>query len=266
MNKKKAVTESFRSTIQKAQELTLNQERNKATQLLVQEIEKELKNPLAQQELKKELLNLSELFYTEKAQRTFELGRSLSINEPDAGLDKYTEALNLEPGNLKILKELARGYLFKGDCSKSLEISKDALLQNPYSVDFFLIRIQSKVCLGSIEDFEAEMANPFVDKELVSSYLETAKAQYFIAQEKYAQALSSLGKVKLTKFPEAYYWRGLAKSKLGQSPTTEYESYIELCKEPRSKLRLNFPQEPRTCKESKVIERKLEQLKSESAG
>lgn len=268
VDKKKQIKtgESFKNTISKAQELTLNQERSKASLLLVQEIEKEQKNIYAQRELKKALLNLGELFYTEKAQKTFELGRSLSMSEPDAGVDKYQEALSLEPGNLKILKELARGYLYRGECSKALEISKDALLQNPYNVEFFLLRMQAKVCLGSVEDLEAELANPFVEKDPVSSFIDTLKAQYYFTQEKYAQALTALSKVKLSNFPEAYYWRGQIKSRLGQSPQSDYESYVELCKEQKNKLLQKFPQEPRTCKEAKAVEQKLEQLKTESAG
>lgn len=260
---KKKDLESYLAAISRAQELLLNQKRTQATQVLVQEVEKERSNQKAIVELKKALNNLSEMFLTEKAQRVFELGRSLSAEEIDAGSEKYLEALALEPSNLKIIKELARNFLVKKECIKALEYAKEALLLNPYSAEFFLIKLQAKACLGKIEDIEAELANPHIDKLTIEPYLDFVVIQHLFNQEKYLEALDTLNKLKPTKQPEFYYWKGMVKTKLGQSPVLEFERYIDLCKDSKSKTREKFPQEPRTCKEQKAIEVNLEKLKSE---
>lgn len=262
-------TDTYKSIIQKAQELSLNQERVKAVQLLVSEIERDQKNQSAQQSLKKTLANLSEIFYTEKAQSTFEMGRSLSLKTPEAGIDKFTEALALEPDNIKIMRELAKEYLVSGECQKALDLSRKALMQNPYNSDFFLLRLQSKVCLGNVEDIEAELANPYIvgsEKETLGPYINLIITQYYFSQQKYNIALNTVSKIKQAEFPEPFYWKGMIKMRLGQSPVSEFESYVDLCKEKAGKSVPRFPLEPRTCRELKSIEQKLEQLKSESAG
>lgn len=258
--------EGYKSTISKAQELTLTQERQKVTKILVEALEREPRESKAFKELKKTLLSLSELFYTEKAQRVFEAGRSLEESDIGAAIDKFSEALKMEPGNAKVLKELTRSYLTKGECRKSLDHTKEALLQNPFSTEFFLLRLQSKACLSAIEDYQAELANPFVEKESVGIYLDHVQAQALLSAEQPKSALEILerAKIKDGQFPETYYWIIQAKTKLGVPATAEIEKYVSLCKESMNKLRAKYIYEPRTCRELKTVEKQLETTRSES--
>lgn len=265
-SKKNKPTESYKSTIQKAQELTLAQNRQKMTQLLVDALEKEPRESKAFKELKRTLLSLSEMFYTEKAQRVFESGRSLAETDIASAIEKFSEALSLEPGNIKVVKEMTRGFLTKGECKKALEQTKEALLLNPFNTEIFLLRLQSKACLGSIEDFEAELANPFVEKENIGLYLDIVEAQYHMSNEKYQSAMEALerAKQKDAKFPEIYYWLSLVKQKLKVKPNLEVEKYVSLCKDAPAKVRSIYTYEPRTCRELKNMERQMDALQAES--
>lgn len=265
-NKKNKPTDSYKSTIQKAQELTLAQDRQKMTRLLVDALEKEPRESKAFKELKRTLSSLSEMFYTEKAQRVFESGRSLTETDLASAIDKFSEALSLEPGNAKVVKEMTRGFLAKGECKKALEQTKEALLLNPFNTELFLLRLQSKACLGNIEDFEAELANPFVEKEGVSLYLDIVEAQYHVSNEKYQSAVEALerAKQKDAKFPETYYWLSQVKQKLKMKPNLDIERYVSLCKGDPAKVRSAYIYEPRTCRELKNMERQMDALQVES--
>jgi tetratricopeptide (TPR) repeat protein len=264
--RKPKVGESYKSIIAKAQELTLSQDRKSVTKLLVDALENEPRGTKAFKELKKTLTGLSEMFYTEKAQRIYESARSISEVDTAAAIDKYLEALMIEPGNAKILREITRGYLAKGECKKSLDQTKEALLQNPFSTDFFLLRLQSKACLGTIEDFQAELANPFVEKDSVSLYIDLVQAQHMISTEKYVAALDVLEKAKQKDptFPEIYFWIVKIKTKLNQPAVEEMHKYVSLCKESPIKIRSKYMWEPRTCKELKGLEKQLEAVTTEN--
>jgi predicted Zn-dependent protease len=188
--------------------------------------------------------------------------------EPAAAIDKFNEVLKLEPGHQKVKLELARAHLAKGDCGQVAEITKEALFENPYQSDFFLLRIQSKVCTNSIEDFDAELMNPFVEKEDIAIYLETSQAQFLIANEKYSSAIEILNRAKArdTEFPEVYYWLANVKTKLNQSPEVELQKYVNLCKEQSGKIKAKYFREPRTCRELNTLQQQLEAIRTEAAG
>ncbi len=263
----KAVTNSA-EIIKEAQEQLLKGKRTEAIKHLVNALLLENRESKSFKDLKKALANLGDVFLTIQAQKTFELGRSLLEKEPSAAVDKFLEALALEPSHQKIRLELARAYLARGDCGQVSDITKQALLENPYHNDFFLLRLQSKVCQATIEDFEAELMNPYVDQEDIYIYLETAQAQHLIAKGKYSSAIEILNRAKARdpQFPEIYYWLSSARAKLKQNPEVELQKYVQLCKDEPSKVKSRYSREPRTCRELSIIQQQLETLRSEAAG
>src|SRR5688572_23369428 len=94
--RKPKAPENYKSIIAKAQELTLSQDRKTVTKILVDALEQEPRETKAFKELKKALAALSEMFYTEKAQRIYESARSVSDSDVGSAIDKYLEALTIE--------------------------------------------------------------------------------------------------------------------------------------------------------------------------
>lgn len=263
----KVVTNSS-DIIKEAQEELLNGKRAEAIKHLVNALLSENRDSKNFKELKKALTSIGDVFLTIQAQKTYELGRSLLEKEPSAAVDKFLEALALEPSHQKVRLDLARAYLARGDCGQVADITKQALLENPYHNDFFLLRLQSKVCQSTIEDFEAELMNPYVEQDEIYIYLETAQAQHLIAKGKYSSAIEILNRAKARdpQFPEIYYWLSNARTKLKQGAEAELQKYVQLCKDEPSKVKSRYSREPRTCRELSTIQQQLEAIRSETAG
>lgn len=255
-----------KQTILKAQELVLSNERAQAIKLLVEALEKENKGSKAYSEYKKALTSLSEIFYTEKAQKAYELGRSLALKDAGLGEEKFAEALSVEPDNFQIMRELVRAHLAKEDCKRALEVSNGALLMNPYSTDFFILKLQAKSCLDTIVDIEAEATNPLIEAETVAHYVETLKAKFLYKKEQYRAAAEHALKVKSKEpgFPEGHYWLAQAKNKIGLSALEDYETYLSLCKESDlAKVRRAYKFEPRACSNTKSVQELVVAIKEE---
>src|SRR4051812_15574321 len=91
----KSKTESYKDLISKARHLTFQRDRLQATQVLVRGLQHEAKNSAAYKELLSELNELSEVFYTEKAQSIFLAADAMEIEKPKDAIEKFNEALRL---------------------------------------------------------------------------------------------------------------------------------------------------------------------------
>lgn len=248
--------ETYKEIIQKAQALSLQQEREQAAQVLKRAIENETAKK-AEQELLKTLFELTTLFYTEKGQSIFEYGRSLFRSSPQEALQKFQEALKLEPSNVSILSEIAKLELFTGKCGDATTTVQKALAQNPYSSDLNLLLAQSLSC--SQKNEEALMALKKVDQS-VFSFITLAQI-YFVKNEiKQAESHLNLAKVADPKFPEIYYWEMQIRKKNNLDITEQAQFYVKLCKNLQLKDIVKYHSEPRTCIEAKNVEADFKNL------
>ncbi len=107
--------ETYKDIIEKAHNLSLQNDRPQALRILSVAVKKETR-PQAIAELKKVSRELSQIFLSDKSQQLYESGLSLKKIDPGEALDKIQEALKLEPENSLIVIEQARLQMMRGDC------------------------------------------------------------------------------------------------------------------------------------------------------
>ena len=261
---KTAGGDSAAGYIKKAQGLLLENDRESAVRTVLAALARNAGGATGLGELKRELFTVTEMFVSEKGQRTFELGRSLAAQDLKTAKGKFLEALSLEKDNLSIIRELARVHLAQGECQSVYELSRQGLLYNPYNSEIFLLRLQAKACLGTLEDVEAELSNPYVDMVGLEPYIGLVRAQAALTKNAYSEAIEELNKAKAKSpsFPEIYFWMGKAQQLIEKSPREAFTHYVTLCRE-KVPSSLTRSMEPRLCRQVAEIEKTLEAMKVE---
>lgn len=248
--------ESYQDIIQKAQNLTLQQDRTQATQVLVRVIQSEAYNKKAQEELKKTLTNISTMFYAEKTQKLYEYAKSLLRETPQEATEKFNEAIKAEPDNILILLWMTRLSLFLGKCEDANTTVTKALETNPYYPQLQLADLQVKACLQTAEPLN-KAASEYKNLETIYPlYFHLVLAQKFFIQKQYPQAAYHINKAKETDkdFPEVYFWESQILEKQ-EMPFKEAASrYIRSCKIIAKTDYLKYELEPRLCHEYKNFE------------
>jgi hypothetical protein len=202
-------TETYTDIIEKAQNLALQKDRPQAINILTAAIKKEGRKTRAPKELFTTLDEISTVFFSEKAQQSYELALSLISTDKNLANTKLTEALRQEVDNLLILEEQAR-LASHTDCSQGLAQFKRIIEINPYYEPALLGRAQTQICT---QDFEAYLQSKPTANELRQSellpYWHEIEIEYFYQQKNYKkakEAIAHLIKV-LPKYPEIKYWQ-----------------------------------------------------------
>lgn len=248
--------ESYKDIIQKAQSLTLQQDRLQASQVLVRVIKSEGYNKKAQEELKKTLNDISTLFYTEKTQRIFEYAKSLLRESPQESTEKFKEAVKAEPDNILVLLWVARLSMVSGKCDEANTSIIKALEINPFYAPLQLADLQVKACLQAIDPLNKSVAEYKPLETQYPLYFNMILVQKFFTQKQYPEATYHIEKAKQIdkEFPEIYYWESqiLEKQEL---PFKEAASrYIRTCKTISKADYFKYELEPRLCNEYKTFE------------
>jgi tetratricopeptide (TPR) repeat protein len=248
--------ENYKDIIQKAQNLTLQQNRLQAAQVLVRVIQSENYNKKAQDELKKTLNDISTLFYTEKTQKLFEYAKSLLRESEAEALAKFNEALKLEPGNILILLWSARLSLFTGKCEDANQKALRGLEINPYYDQLQLLELQAKACLQNSDELDKAVARYKHLETVYPLFYHMILTQKFFIQKQYPQAGYHIERAKQIdrEFPEIYYWEIQTLSKQEVSAREAASRYIRTCKTISKADYLKYELEPRLCKEFKAVE------------
>ena len=255
--------ESYKDLIAVAQNKSLAKDRLPATQTLILALKKE-KSLVARKELLSALTDLSEVFYSDKAQQLFELGESLRFDSPQTALEKYGEALKLEPGNVSILRGIGRAQLALGTCEKVSDVAQQAMEMNPFADDLQLLRAQALSCLVRTKDSRAVIEKIDTRKSPLKIYFEVVKIQNLVFEDKFGLAEEELKKLidADPKFPEGYYWMAQVKTRQKIEATEWNQKYVRLCQAITSAQRRKYGPEPRLCSERKNVELALEQAQS----
>ncbi|HEX4922682.1 MAG TPA: hypothetical protein VFV50_01300, partial [Bdellovibrionales bacterium] len=255
--------ETYKDLITAAQNLSLQKDRLQATQILTRALQKE-KSLAARKELLTSLGELSEVFYTEKAQHLFELGESLRFDQPALALERYSESLKLEPGNISVLRAMARAQLALGACDRVSETAAQGLELNPYSEELLLLRAQALSCLFKTKDSKLVLDKADTKKSPLRFYFEAVKIQNLVFEDKLGMAEEDLKKLieQDPAFPESYYWMGQIKMKQKAEPLEWNQKYVRLCQALTPATRRKYVNEPRLCLERKNVEQQIEQLQT----
>lgn len=255
--------ETYKGLISAAENLSLQKDRLQATQILVRALQKE-KSLAARKELLASLHELSEVLYTEKAQHLFELGESLRLGQPALALERYGEALRLEPGNIAVLRAMARAQLTLGTCDRVSDTAAQGLELNPYSEELLLLRAQALSCLSRTKDSKLVLEKIDVKKSPLRFYFEAVRVQNLVFEDKLGLAEEDLKKLieQDPTFAESYYWMGQIKAKQKSDPLEWNQKYVRLCQALTPAIRRKYVNEPRLCLERKNVEQQIEQLQA----
>lgn len=258
-------TETYRDLITKAQNLSLQKDRLQATKILSRATLKE-KGP-SRKELIEALRELAEVFYSDKGQQTFELGRSLDDSAPSNAVDRYNEALALEPSNTSVLKALSRAYIGLNLCDKGLESANQGLAINPFDDELILLKAQNAVCLNKTEYSKLVLDLAELMKTNLRIHADFLKAKALLAEGKLPAAEAQIDKTLATdpKFPEGHYYLGLLKQKNGKDATEQFQKYVSLCSDMSSEKKRKYRPEPKLCAEKTKAEAEIEKTRTVQA-
>jgi tetratricopeptide (TPR) repeat protein len=257
--------ETYRDLITKAQNLSLQKDRLQATKILSRATLKE-KGP-NRKELILALKELAEIFYSDKGQQTFELGRSLDDSAPSNAVDRYNEALALEPGNTSILKALSRAYASLILCDKGLESANQGLAINPFDDELILLKAQNAVCLKKTEYSKLVSDLSDLMKTNLKIHADFLKAKALFVEGKLPAAEAQIDKTLTAdpKFPESHYYLGLLKLKNGKDATEHFQKYVSLCSDLNAEKKRKYRAEPRLCAEKTKAEAEIEKTRTVQA-
>ncbi|WP_413289522.1 tetratricopeptide repeat protein [Bdellovibrio sp. HCB337] len=222
--------ETSKDIIEKAYNLSLQKDRSQAINILVNAIKQENLRNGNTTELKKALQQVSYLFYSDRAQQTFELALSLRRTDAAQALQKMNEALRMEPDNLSLFNEMQRMILIKGDCSGALDNISKERLQDPFDENLILLQGQAQACLGQWEEFKKTHDIFDIKKSSQWKYwlsLEIEHALYEKNLMKAKEVVTTLQKQD-PKYPELLYWQWRVAS--GAEKSAPAQKYIKECK------------------------------------
>lgn len=248
--------ESYKDIIQKAQNLTLQQDRLQASQVLVRVIQSESYNKKAIEELKKTLNDISTVFYTEKTQKSFEYAKSLLRESAQEATEKFNESIKAEPENISILLWMARLSLVLGKCDEADKSLLKAKEINPFYSQLELADLQTKACLQNIEILNKSVSEYKHLEQIYPLYYHMVLVQKFYTQKQYPEANYHLEKAKSIdkEFPEIYYWESQILEKQELNFKDAASRYIRGCKTIAKADYLKYELEPRLCNEFKTFE------------
>jgi len=235
-NKKKAVPqtlerseENYQDLIQKAQNLTLQQDRLQTSQVLIRGIQRESRNSVAHKELVRTLGELTSVFYLEKTQALFATGESLLETKPREALESYIEALKSEDRNVLILKSIARVHLQLNECEKADLRVKSADEVDPYAPEVKLLRLQVLACQKNLELLGVRLVQEELEGVEKFAYglqmLDTINRKDL----KRARTLLAAWEAQAIDYPEIYYWKWQLSKQAGAIDRVAAAKYIQVC-------------------------------------
>lgn len=261
--------ETYQDLILKAQNLSLQQDRLQASQVLIRGMEREPKASVAFKEMARSLEDLTSVFYTEKAQSFASTGDSLAEEKPKEAVDSYLEALKSEDANVSILKSLARTYLRIDECDKAEARVKNAEDMNPYSPEIKLLRIQTLLCQKKFDELSQRLDRADTGEFAgVEKYLSGVKINEAIREKDLKRARAELGEweTKAPGYPEIHFWKWEL-SKLGNGPgdRAEASKYVQSCQALPVRKRKLYALDVSLCRAKEAAEIFLKQSESKSA-
>ncbi len=245
---------SIKDLINKSQSLLLQGERHKACQILVSSLDKEGVKTKGFVEISKALKKCTEIFISEKAQQIYELAVASYSNDKTHSIEKFTEALGLEPQNGLILKGLIFTLLSQNECPRAKKNFEELKKINPFDEDLESFKFLELVCIKN----KSEALSIIVKQDpifLSQPFWIVNKQRLLLGSA--SEALQPLEGVTMAKeYPEIIYVYWFYEKKQKEKVVLG-EKYKQLCHNP-----INFDlsykyKDPWVCSHIKEIEDSL---------
>lgn len=237
--------------ITRAQKFFLENNRPQATLILREAMQKEKSGTPAYRELADTLRELSARFLTDRGQKLFELGETLSLQNPKGAADRYREALTVEDKNTQILLALSMALLAQQKCSEAEKTLTDATLENPGLWEAQLLLAPTLLCLDKGQEFSTHLARLEKMEAVPRWWLKYFRARYLLTEEQPLAARALLESVRSEEksFPESYFLLWSAEKDAPLPPMLMAQKYVGQCKNLSPKTRAQFKYEPNLCRE-----------------
>lgn len=260
--------ETYRDLIQKAQNLTLQQDRLQTSQILIRGIQRENRGSQAYRELVRALDNLTGVFYTEKAQNLFAHAESVADTKSREAIEPFQEAIKAEDRNVTVLKAVARLHLRLEECDKADIRVKQAEEVNPYSAEIRLLRLQTFACQKNYEMLATRLAAHDTDLDPVEAYARGLHLLDLVTRKelKKAKTLIATWESQSPDYPEVYYWKWQLSKEIGVADRLPAMRYSELCQSLTTRKRKIFSLDVDLCKGKAVVDSFLKEKESHGSG
>lgn len=247
--------ETYQDIIDKAHNLSLQKNRTQAIDLILGAIQKESKKGQAQRELVQALDQISKIFISDKAQQLYELGLSLKDSDQKLAMNRFNEALRLEPDNSAIEIAITHLQMISNDCGGALSRTAKFTHLFPYVEEWRLVNLQASICDGQLQNY-IKMKNLLDLKGPFSVYWILLETEFHFVSEQYLKAQESLAKLMKMdmNMPELYYWSWKVSEKQKIHSEKYAQKYLSLCKTLNSRQRRAYSFEPFLCRRMTEVE------------
>jgi hypothetical protein len=245
---------STQEQIQKAQEFMLERKRKEALELLLFQIERTPERSKNYKELQSALQQLSQIFFTESAQKSYELAESLYYSRSKGADRQYLEALEEEPLNVLVLLGWTRWLLSKDKFSQAKKHLEVLHSLNPYLASLHRLKLYFLVFSG---EWVPHLEVPATLKK--KAFLKILQLKLALEQKKLKtaeQLIQELGPWK-DLMPEAYYYRFLFSEQIGMLEAQWGNEYLSRCAKMDSALMRRFQDFPTLCTGVEDVQNKL---------
>lgn len=244
--------ESYKEIIEKARNLSLQKDRGQAINLLKLALKKEAKKSLAQKELIQALVDLTSMFFSEKAQQLFELGLSLKGSDPAMSMNKLLEAQKNEPDNLGIEIATHQIAISQNECSSVTEkINKNRDL-TIYIEEYRLVFAQALLCSGKTQEYLLLKAQNDPKSISLPAFWSVLEQEYLFKAGQLAKVIDLADQGAAN--PESYYWRWRAEVDLKLKGEKTAQKYLNSCKTLNSRQLRELNYEPNLCRRTTEVE------------
>lgn len=249
-------TETYKDIIQKAHNLTLQNDRTQALNILFTAIERENKRKNIQTELIKNFKSISEKFLFDEAQQNYELSLSTFRIDPSLAINQMKEALKIEPNNLNIVLGLARYRVAISQCKQAYKEIGFYLKFQKYLDELQLLMRQIKNC-------DPDVIEEAIAKSITNKNNELYKYMKVIEIEETKQQsknnlmflINELKKLD-TNYPELNYFEWLVSDPTDFNFNEYGKKYLANCKNMSSTKWRQYMIDPNICKRVKEIEKR----------
>ena len=245
--------EGYRDIIAKAQNLSLQKDRSQAINLLKLALKKEPKKGIAQKELTQALINLTSMFFSEKAQQLYELGLSLRVSDPILAQTKLLESQKAEVDNLAIEIAIFRLSISQNECAGVVEKATKNKELMPYLEELRLVYAQALICVGKFDEYSLLKTANDPKQLTLEEFWNIAELEYLYRSGQGKKALDQSSSLE-KEIPEIYYWRWRAEVDQKLKPEKSAQKYINLCKTLNSRRARELIYEPNLCRRTTEVE------------
>lgn len=226
----KETQDSVKELISKSQAWILQGHRSKACQILITALNKDGAKSKGFLEISKALKKCSELFVLEKAQQSYEVAIANYLSDKNQSIEKFKEALGLEPQNSLILKGLLFTLLSQNECVQVKKYYPELQRINPYDNELDNFRFLELICAKNKSEALAIMVK--LDPTLLNQPFWIVNKQRLLRLDEKNEPSTEI-ETQYKDYPEIYYVSWVREKKPKQRIVLA-DKYKQLCHNPVS--------------------------------